>query len=299
MNNLVRVAAIGSFALLLGACHSLTQDPTTFGLERLKKEALNGTTFEQALAREYRDFAVNQAGEYDWQNSSYFASKGRSAASGATPLPENSDAWYIAAPFRPELRDARAKLIAALDGGARTRVPARAAKTQELYDCWVEEQEEGWQLTEINACKNGFYAELAGLTTVATATTSTTTTVAAPAPAPVALPPDVYLVFFAFDRSDISPVGSQVLDRVLNDFKTRNMQIILVNGHADRSGTDRYNQALSERRAAAVAKYLTARSIRADQIQTKAFGETQPRVPTADGVRNDENRRVEIFLRTR
>ena len=69
----------------------------------------------------------------------------------------------------------------------------------------------------------------------------------------------------------------------------------MVAGYADRSGGDRYNQGLSERRATAVRGYLVSRGIEDGTISTQGFGETNPRVPTADGVREPQNRRVEIL----
>ena len=78
------------------------------------------------------------------------------------------------------------------------------------------------------------------------------------------------------------------------DWKFARFQI---DGHADRSGTDAYNQRLSERRAQAVAEYLMARGVMPQQMAMRSFGESQPRVPTADGQRNDQNRRAEIMIR--
>lgn len=124
-----------------------------------------------------------------------------------------------------------------------------------------------------------------------------------PAPAPAAAPapapklPETYIVFFAWDRSDISPVAAQVLDRAIADFRSTGMTNIVVDGHADRSGPEKYNLKLSQRRAESVAAYLRGKGITQNQIKTEAFGETRPRVPTADGVRNEENRRAELYLR--
>lgn len=120
---------------------------------------------------------------------------------------------------------------------------------------------------------------------------------APPAPPPAPRLPETYVVFFAFDKSDISPVAAQVLDRAIADFRATGMTRIVVEGHADRSGKDAYNQKLSERRSASVASYLTQRGVATNAIQTAGFGESRPRVPTPDGARNDENRRAEIFLR--
>lgn len=104
-------------------------------------------------------------------------------------------------------------------------------------------------------------------------------------------------MFFAFDRAEITPVAAEVLDRALIDFRRSGLARFQIDGHADRSGTDAYNQRLSERRAQAVAEYLMARGVMPQQMAMRSFGESQPRVPTADGQRNDQNRRAEIMIR--
>jgi len=65
-------------------------------------------------------------------------------------------------------------------------------------------------------------------------------------------------------------------------------------GHTDSAGTMMFNLGLSEGRNAAVRDYLTARGIPDTRISSEAFGETQLRIPTADGVREMQNNRVEI-----
>ncbi|MCW0234163.1 MAG: outer membrane beta-barrel protein [Ferrovibrio sp.] len=119
----------------------------------------------------------------------------------------------------------------------------------------------------------------------------------APAPAPAPRAPETYIVFFAFDKSDISPVAAQVLDRAVADFRATGSTNVRIEGNADRSGSNVYNQRLSQRRADAVASYLRGKGIGSGAIQTVANGEEKPRVPTADGVRNDENRNAQIYLR--
>jgi OOP family OmpA-OmpF porin len=120
---------------------------------------------------------------------------------------------------------------------------------------------------------------------------------AAPPPAPAPRAPETYIVFFAFDKADISPVASQVLDRAVADYRATGSTNVRIEGNADRSGSNTYNQRLSQRRAEAVATYLRSKGIAQNAIQTVANGEEKPRVPTADGVRNDENRNAQIYLR--
>ncbi len=127
----------------------------------------------------------------------------------------------------------------------------------------------------------------------------------APAPAPVVAPtpaaaPAVartYLVFFDFDRADLTDRARQIIAEAATNSGRAGTTRIEVSGHADRSGTPQYNQRLSERRAAAVAAELERRGVARSAMAIQAFGESRPLVPTADGVREPQNRRVEIVLR--
>jgi len=103
-----------------------------------------------------------------------------------------------------------------------------------------------------------------------------------------------YIVFFDWDRSDISPEASSILDNAVAAYGNCNSVPIMLAGFADRSGSAGYNQDLSERRNVAVRGYLTGHGIPDAGISSKGFGETNNRVPTADGVRELQNRRVEI-----
>jgi outer membrane protein OmpA-like peptidoglycan-associated protein len=103
-----------------------------------------------------------------------------------------------------------------------------------------------------------------------------------------------YIVFFDWDKSDITPEASSVLDSAVTAYGDCDSVPIMLAGHTDRSGSDRYNMGLAERRNSSVRSYLTARGIDDGAITSQAFGESEPRVPTADGVREPQNRRVEI-----
>jgi outer membrane protein OmpA-like peptidoglycan-associated protein len=103
-----------------------------------------------------------------------------------------------------------------------------------------------------------------------------------------------YIVFFDWDKDNITADAAQTLDNAVSAYRNCGNAAVMVAGHADRSGSPTYNVGLSQRRATNVQAYLSARGIPGAAITTRAFGETQNRVPTPDGVRNDQNRRVEI-----
>ena len=127
----------------------------------------------------------------------------------------------------------------------------------------------------------------------------------APRPAPVPVvtpaaapaPARTYLVFFDWDRADLTERARQIIAEAAQAVTSTGTTRIEVAGHADRSGTPQYNQRLSMRRAEAVAAELARRGISRSAMTIQAFGESRPLVPTADGVREPQNRRVEIILR--
>lgn len=124
--------------------------------------------------------------------------------------------------------------------------------------------------------------------------------VAPPPPAPVAAAPAparTFLVFFDWDRADLTDRARQIIGEAAQSAQGTGTTRIEVSGHADRSGTPQYNQRLSERRANAVAAELERRGVPRSAMVIQAFGESRPLVPTADGVREPQNRRVEIVLR--
>jgi len=122
---------------------------------------------------------------------------------------------------------------------------------------------------------------------------------AAPVPPP-APPPQVartYLVFFDWDRADLTARAREIIGEAAQNARRVQTTRIEVAGHADRSGTPQYNQRLSQRRADSVAAELVRDGVNRNEIFVTAFGESRPLVPTADGVREPQNRRVEIVLR--
>ena len=118
--------------------------------------------------------------------------------------------------------------------------------------------------------------------------------VAAPAPEP-----DIsrnFIVFFDWNRATITSLAQNIINSAVAESKRVNKVRIKLTGHADRSGTTRYNQRLSMRRANAVRQSLQRLGIAANDIAIFAKGESDPLVTTSDGVREPQNRRVEIIL---
>ena len=114
---------------------------------------------------------------------------------------------------------------------------------------------------------------------------------AAPAPA------RTYLVFFDWNQAALTDRARGVISEAAANAPRVGTTRIEVSGHTDTSGSATYNQGLSMRRAEAVAAELERRGIPRSQMVLQAFGQTRLLVPTADNVREPQNRRVEIVLR--
>src|SRR6185369_5768041 len=120
-----------------------------------------------------------------------------------------------------------------------------------------------------------------------------TATFGSAAPAPMAPPPPVvspvnnkaFIVFFDFDRSNITAPAQTIINDAIAAAKAGGSTRVTLTGHTDRSGSEQYNQALSVRRGEAVKAAMIRGGIPANAIVVIGRGESAPLVPTADGVR--------------
>jgi OmpA-OmpF porin, OOP family len=103
-----------------------------------------------------------------------------------------------------------------------------------------------------------------------------------------------YIVFFDWDKSNIRPDAASVLDNAAAQYANCGNARVMLAGHADKSGSNTYNVGLSQRRNANVSAYLESKGVPGGAMSTEAFGESAPLVQTADGVREPQNRRVEV-----
>lgn len=246
--------------------------------------APGGTPFTQALSDEYRTQANDEAKvEAEWDDAGWFARRGLQSAAGEIVLPVDpatltSWHWTVPPPERlTVLLNARAQLIAVLDGGARERVPAQAAHVQALYDCWVEEEAEN-DLTD--SCGPDFRKLIATFQVAETTTPEQTG----------------YQVFFDWDKSNIDVAAAAVIRSASGNVQQGRTIRIGVTGHTDSSGPESYNQPLSERRAAAVKAELVRDGVPENEIEVVGVGEAGQLVPTADDVREAKNRRAVVVL---
>jgi outer membrane protein OmpA-like peptidoglycan-associated protein len=111
------------------------------------------------------------------------------------------------------------------------------------------------------------------------------------------LPPTQFTLYFVEGKDEFTPESKRIIDGVFAEIAKRPVPDVLVIGHTDKVGTDVFNDALSRQRAEVVRAALVARGIAAQNIVVIGRGKREPIVPTAEGVAEARNRRVEILVR--
>lgn len=134
----------------------------------------------------------------------------------------------------------------------------------------------------------------------------------APAPVPTAKPakpvtmpvetdepaalPQPFIVYFDFDKDTITSAAMTTITKAANAYREFKAVEINASGHTDRAGADIYNEKLAQARVEAVRDALVREGVPASKIMLISKGENAPAVNTDDGVRESQNRRVEIKL---
>ncbi len=290
MKTFVRTAAMAGSIAALSACGII--HPEAFDREAMTAPppaSASASTFQRSLHQGYSSFGTWEYQQSDFRDAAYFYRKGKAAGAGQNVPPTNPRERTIDNIFLTELNPAYSRLTSALATPGALELNAIPLSTAQVYyDCWAEQAEEGHQPEHIAYCKNGFETAmgLIGAKPVA----------AAPAPQPAATTARPFLIFFDWDKSNINDSARPTLNEITNTLKSNPNASVRVSGHADKSGTDRYNDALSKRRADAVLNTLTQQGLQRSRTTVESFGESRPLVDTADGVREPQNRRVEVTI---
>jgi OOP family OmpA-OmpF porin len=111
------------------------------------------------------------------------------------------------------------------------------------------------------------------------------------------VPPERFIIFFELRSSDLTETSASQVPQIIASIARHPAAEVEIVGHADRSGTDKYNNALSLRRANEIKQRIVAQIGSAQAIGTTAKGESNPVVETPDGVVEPQNRRVEVTVR--
>lgn len=264
-----------------------------------------GRGFAFYLAAGYRQLAKEEDNQHDFEDAAKFLARATSVEGGIQVEPERLTMRTLPAYAVDDLLYARQRLMQAFGRGATTRLPKLAAEAQVAFDCWMEQQEENIQPHDVARCRNNFEATIVRLENALIekarpAEPANCAPSPCPAPCPAPAPvcsENLQLVYFDFNKHELNDAGRSVVQRVVEEARRFSGSTIVVSGHADRSGGDSYNDALSKRRLDTVIQALEQAGVAPTAIaRAEYYGEHRPRVSTADGVRNPENRRVEIRI---
>ena len=275
------------------------------------------TPFTQALAQDYQALSDAERAQGDLRDAETYARRASDAAAAqpTSPEPVELRAAFLKDRYKPDLTQARERLMAAFDGGGRDNAPAAAARAQTSFECWLEQASEDLQTAHIDACREAFVAAVSEVEA------------AVPAPMVVAAEldsdgdgvmdgadlcpgtpagtkvdangcPAILLtltgVNFKFDSSAIDPTSDQILAQAVTALDSAPAVRVVVVGHADSIGTDAYNLRLSNQRANAVREYLVAHGIAGSRLTAEGRGEREPVQSNDTAAGRFENRRVEL-----
>lgn len=235
-----------------------------------------GWEFTQELAREYEVLGnIELDVMYDEYSAEYYFDKAIRSKEGYCVAPTRLERWDIEEDKLPELKKAYNHLVCLLDMGARQIAPKLTAHAQSHFDCWVEQQSEGWQQSHIAWCRSEFYKAVSEIE--------------------LKLMGGVHkvmpksLVFFDNNSAELTEEAMAVIADVAHREEAAHQRLLLI-GRTDKVGDSKHNKELSLQRAMMVKKALVQDGIPAHVIAIKAEGETPgPEVEA-------HNRRVDIIF---
>jgi len=266
--------------LLTGVAAAMLAGCSTQNVNAVRDYAEADDSFNSHLASEYRDLAVFEHDlMFDMRDAGFFARKSLAASQGEAVAPSAVTDRKLPDFAVTELSTAHDLLTDALGKPEYQASPARLARAQAKFDCWMEQQEENIQPDHIAACKIEFYEALRALTGQN-----------------IAVIRDTIEAYFDHDSAKLDDDAMQAIRQAADVIKGDARMNVLLTGNADTSGADDYNEQLSKRRAMAVRSALLQQGLPTDRVRILAKGEKNLMVQTGDNVRERKNRRVDILI---
>ena len=273
--------------------------------EELSKSNFNiKSEMAKYLYEAYKEKADFEAKEmHDWNSAKLYSEKAIKASRGFKILPQNISYWKIPADKRFEIIKGYNNLMTIYEDAVKVD-PYNLAKAISSLDCWSEQQEENWQILDINKCRDDFLNSMHILydnisknhketekksNLNLTALKDTTATLVTQDSNQNLL----QIIYFDFDKSLLSNVSINKIKKFINKNKKIINKFIIV-GHTDTKGSKIYNQKLSIERAEAVKIILIDLGINTQNIKIFGKGEANLRLQTNDEIAHPANRRAEI-----
>jgi len=285
---IIKLSLIASF-IVLSACSA--------SYEEIKKTKIkNPQNFNEYLLKEYKNKATYEAEKmHDWNSAKLYSEKALVAKNGGEVLPEKISYWDLAQDKVSDINKAHKNLMAVYSE-AKILDPHNLAIAISSLDCWSEQQEENWQIWDINKCKEDFINSLHIIYEKITylqkkkESKESVTVVTKNKEKQI-----MQIIYFDFDEELLSSVSTNTLKNFIKKNNLINNKYIII-GHADKKGTKDYNYKLSLKRAKAVKDILVEMGIDNKLITLLGKGEESPAIITQDGIAHPANRRAEIKI---
>lgn len=283
-------------------------------------ETTNHDNFNDSLADAYQVLSNVELAQGDRRDADTYAARAAAAKAGSPTAPEDAQLrnGFLKEYYLADLTTARTRLMAAFDKGGRDKASTAAATAQSAYDCWLEQAAENLQNEHISACRKAY--DVAIIDVEKALVPPAIVAVADPDSDMDGVPdsrddcpgtpqgtrvdssgcpelPTLEGVHFELDKATITASASSILDDAVSIIESNPQVRIEIVGHTDSSGSDSYNQRLSEKRAEATRSYLESHDISANRLSAEGRGETSPIADNGTKEGRRANRRVELTAR--
>tara|TARA_B100000029_G_C17464427_1_gene919724 strand:- start:281 stop:1153 length:873 start_codon:yes stop_codon:yes gene_type:complete len=268
----------------------------------------NPKTFQEYLLKNYKVKASFEAEKmHDWNSAKLYSEKALRAFKGENIYPEEITFWNLPSEKAGDIRSGYNNLLSIYDE-ALTKDPKNLAKAITSLDCWAEQEEEQWQIWDINKCKNDFHNAMHDIYKFLTheskkdenkdlfkekikkETRNDILVVTQNEKKEL-----MQIIYFDFDNSELSQVSQNSLIDFLDKNK-KELSRYIIFGHTDTKGTSKYNFNLSISRAESVKEILLNQGISPNDVSILGKGENDLAVDTPDDTKHPANRRAELKI---
>ena len=296
--NLIKSTSVLICLLFLWSCSASYKELSNM-------ENKNPANFQEYLLNEYKLKATFEAEEmHDWNSAKLYSEKALNSLETDKIYPEEVSYWKLPDENIEEITIAYDNLMN-IYNDAKVIDPMNLAKAISSLDCWSEQQEENWQIWDINSCKEDFlktmhniYEKIASeekiidnnnqISKLKNTTSDDVTIVTKNKTNEV-----MQIIYFDFDKFNLSNVSkNKIKSFIIKNGSQINEYLVI--GHTDTKGSKNYNLSLSIKRAEVVKEILIDYGIKSSSIKILGRGEETLAIQTPDDTKQPANRRVEI-----
>ena len=288
-----------SLLIFLGGCSASYKQLS-------KMENKEPKNFQEHLLYEYKKRASFEAEEmHDWNSAKLYSEKALKSLETDEIYPEEISYWKIPEENINEIKIAYENLMT-IYKDAKNIDPFNLARAISSLDCWSEQQEENWQIWDIDNCKNDFlkamhniYEKISTQENEQETSNNKDNNLENETKDEVTIVTKndnkelMQIIYFDFDQFNLSEVSKDKIITFLNNYGSVINEYLVV-GHTDTKGTNKYNLSLSVKRAEVVKEILINYGINQSSIKILGKGEESLAVDTPDDTKQPANRRVEI-----